>query len=332
MRTPPLTRTAGRMSLRAAGIATFAFLGLLALLISSAKATAALPTGWSSTIGTGTNVCAPGPGVDCSGVKHKWKFRHGGDLSQSDFSRAHLHGAKLHGANLQGANFSKAKLHRGKFHGADLTDAVFDGAKAKGAKFYGATLKNVSFRGANLKGANFVYPTVATSRVAPADWPADVCKEGGCSGLTLEGVDFTDADLAGADFSSAILDDVDFSGANLAGANFTDATLSAPIFDGASMSGATFKDAHLTDGYPSVRDTFANNVYFGGVEITDGFFTNASLLGASFRGARLTRVNFNGACAWNTMVPVGTSLTGAYRTQYAYSQRDPQADGSCPTS
>lgn len=331
----PLARVAGRMSLRAAGIATFAFLGLLALLISSAKATAGVPPGWSSTIGTGTNVCAPGPGADCSGVQHKWEFRHGGDLSQSDFSRAHLHGAKLHGANLQEANFSKAKLHRAKFHGADLTDAVFVGAKAKGAKFHGAVLKNVSFRGANLKGASFMPRANTQGRPRLATQSFDWCDNDDCTGRTFENVDFSYSDLRGVKFSGATFVNANFRGANLAGVDFDNASLQGAVFDEASMPGVNFHYAHLAGA--TFGTSYAAGADFTGAELMNTRFINASVVNSSFRGAVWTGASFLNACAWGTYTtwrPGGpvVRLPGAYLSESVYSQRDPQADGSCPTS
>ena len=61
----------------------------------------------------------------------------------------------------------------------------------------------------------------------------------------IDGINFIDANLAGADFSGFDLTNCNFANANLAGANFTGANLSNAIFNGAYIAGADFTNAYI---------------------------------------------------------------------------------------
>ena len=56
------------------------------------------------------NKCVVKAKTDCSGVKHKWNFKHHGNLEKVTLRHAKLHGADFRGANLTGANFTNAIL------------------------------------------------------------------------------------------------------------------------------------------------------------------------------------------------------------------------------
>lgn len=304
-----------------------------------------------SHIGMGAKTCVPAPGADCSNVKHRWKFEHHGDLTGVNFSKAHLHGAKLHDATLKKANFAKAKLHRAKFHRANLNGATFDGAGLKGAEFYGAKLTGTSFVNANLKGAGF--GSTPDSSMASRS-SVDDCKANpstACKYVTLNGADFSGANLAGANFAGALLVNVKFNGANLEGASFQGAEHRGSLFQKANLKGANF-DSGILANYTDFTGADLTNARITGVTILSSVpngdigspvFTGATLDGAlmswsylagsQFQNVHAHNVlmqssnivaswvdgsdwsgsNFSGTCAWsiNTDVSITMDLTGA---------------------
>ena len=60
--------------------------------------TPAVSAATGNAIGKGKNTCVPEPKADCTGVVHKWTFKHHGNLSGAKFMRAQIHGADLRGA------------------------------------------------------------------------------------------------------------------------------------------------------------------------------------------------------------------------------------------
>ena len=65
-------------------------------------------------------------------------------------------------------------------------------------------------------------------------------------GSDLRDVDFRGSDLTDADFLGAVLVDADFRGAVLVGANFRDAVLTRCRFTGSTLTDADLRDADLT--------------------------------------------------------------------------------------
>ena len=93
----------------------------------------------------------------------------------------------------------------------------------------------------------------------------------------LQGADFRDADLRGADFGHAQLNGADFRGADLRGARFTTAN-----FEGADLTGATIGDAHF-------QECSFERAQLAGLD-----FSLATLNGCFFPGANLDDVVLQG--------------------------------------
>ncbi|MDY6784941.1 MAG: pentapeptide repeat-containing protein [Cyanobacteriota bacterium] len=99
-------------------------------------------------------------------------------VTTQDFSGKDLQEAEFAQIKLKGANFSKANLHGAVFNGVDLS-----GANWQGADFTDGIAYLSRFKGANLKDAILVDAVLLRST-------------------------FDNAEIAGADFSYAVLDGV----------------------------------------------------------------------------------------------------------------------------
>ena len=163
--------------------------------------------------------------------------------------------ATLNGLQLQQASLKKACLQNASLEGASLTSSNLDEADLSGAILIGATLdnafmRNVSLSGADLSGASAANANFYTVSGGKAD----------ATDITAPGVDFTDAYLAGADFSGSTsnLQSTTWIGALLINADFSQADLSINTsggvntgvntkFKGAYLHGALFDQAILDD-------------------------------------------------------------------------------------
>lgn len=65
------------------------------------------------------------------------------------------------------------------------------------------------------------------------------------TGAELDKVNFENSDLTGANFTDAEVEQANFKNANLSGANFTNADLEEADLTGATIKGTTFKNAEL---------------------------------------------------------------------------------------
>lgn len=187
------------------------------------------------------------------------------DLSKLDFKRANLSGANLFGAKLVDADLSGADLAGAKLDLAWIMRANFTNADLSHASLLGLVTSfglEVSvaeapiFRGAKFAGAHII------ARLAQVD---------------LRGADFSGARM-GADMTnqSMGLMRVDFSGADLSGANFTNADLSRALLRFANLTGATLTHANLS------------GADFSGADLTGADLTGANATEADFGGAVLT--------------------------------------------
>jgi uncharacterized protein YjbI with pentapeptide repeats len=159
------------------------------------------------------------PGADMTGA----------DLRQADLSYSDLSGGVFKGARLQGdsefraAILSDAQLVNANFEGANLTSAQFPGAYVWGQQvsFAGATVLNVNFDGAYLVGVKFI------------DVGQRACRGSSFDGACLINAVFNGTDLRRGDngkptsFVRACLQGVDFTDALLEGADMTGAAVAA---------------------------------------------------------------------------------------------------------
>ncbi|GLQ87689.1 hypothetical protein GCM10007898_12560 [Dyella flagellata] len=164
----------------------------------------------------------------------------GADLQRADLSEAFLehaiftsavmHGVNLTGAQLSYATFESARLDTIQHATAGILRAELSYANLTNAKFSQAYLnKGGGADGANLSSAIF-HGNKAT-----------------VSNATLHGSIFSNAYLAGVDFSSAkAMDDINFAGACLLNCKFNNTSLQRAVFTGACLLGADFTEANLS--------------------------------------------------------------------------------------
>jgi uncharacterized protein YjbI with pentapeptide repeats len=186
-----------------------------------------------------------------------------------------LRETNLDHAVLTGAEFDCALLDRTKLRGANLTGARFRGAEIVDIALDGLALAGADFSGASLRGATRAkLEATGASQMAEQPSPEEVEKRlrahevwvrsGGRSGRRMELVGY---DLAGRDFSRALLAaarldrsifvEVRFRGAMLAaarlrGANLRGADFTAADLRGADLRGANLRDARLDEALTGV--------------------------------------------------------------------------------
>jgi len=119
----------------------------------------------------------------------KWD---GENLSDSNFENSTLFLVQFHGTTLQRCNFQGTDLSSGALNGADLTDSDLRFTTWTNASLQGAILRNADMSGVNfvecgLEGAKMVGTKLVNAR----------------GFQRINGVNFTGADLRGADLSKA---------------------------------------------------------------------------------------------------------------------------------
>ena len=98
--------------------------------------------------------------------------------------------------------------------------------------------------------------------------------------------------LAGRDFSFAVMPNVDFSNGYLAKVDFSNASLQHANFSGANLTGASFQGAALSN---NVGDNISETATFEGAHLKNVNLSNAQLSGVTF-----TSANFYGSAAANS--------------------------------
>ncbi|HKA52808.1 MAG TPA: pentapeptide repeat-containing protein, partial [Candidatus Binatia bacterium] len=188
------------------------------------------------------------------------------DFKGSDLTGINLSGADLTGAILAKTTLAQANLSHSKLYGAHLNHANLVGANLQGAfltfsadvnsaaDLTGAYLKNVNLAGADLTSAILddasFYGTLSTPAgktcVIDSDGFTDNCAS--ASGATLTNTSFQGTYLYGVDFGGgAKIEGTDFYqavviGANFSGAQFTPVQGHDADFSKAFIQGTTFPD------------------------------------------------------------------------------------------
>ena len=247
----------------------------------------------------------------------------GENLSGYDFEGADLRGFKFNstqfdGANLVAANISEADFTSADFASADLSHAVavnvnmdhatlgqadlegvrFTGGRVRWADFRGANLKGVQFDGVLLEGANFAGQTLTNFNFRAA---------GG-----LNSVDFTGANLAGADLSRNTAWATKFDNANLAGADLSRNGAWAAKFDNANLTGANFEGGafHAV----SMKNRDLRGVFLRGIAIYQSDWSGVNLAGNDLSFSVLGRAIFMADANFE-----GANLEGSvFPTNYGY--------------
>jgi uncharacterized protein YjbI with pentapeptide repeats len=117
----------------------------------------------------------------------------GGQLAEVDFRNMDLGDAHFENSNLTGADFTGASLSGTHFDSADLSNSKLDSVKLIGAHFRNSRLHRATLTKSDLRGADF-----AKADFSGADLRSSEVSEA-CFGKSV----FTDAEIAGIDFTSA---------------------------------------------------------------------------------------------------------------------------------
>ena len=148
-----------------------------------------------------------------------------GGLAGADLRKIDLHNADFAEQNLTGANLTDAIINSADFSDANLTGAILENVTAVGLYCYGAT-----FDTANLRGGDFYWMNAFEASFRHVDANA-----ANFAGAGLENADFTNAVLVNAYFGRDNLN----GSTSLQGADFTDANLSGANFEGAECDDST---------------------------------------------------------------------------------------------
>lgn len=273
------------------------------------------------------------------GIALDYGLFEGANFGGTDFSGAHLVGGNFTGSRLDGANFKGANLEGAALTSANLGKTDFTEANLTNADLSGAYLLDANFAGANLSGATLP-PQLDGARWFGARYSANTRWSGSPipagafgPGASLEGLDFTSANLESVDLSGAHAARANFTEAKLAGArleradlqgaqarraDFSAADLSkanAQTFngEGADFSGATiealFASRSLLSG-ANLSKTTGTSPDFSKAVLADANLEGAVWKRADLRGAIFTRAKLAGA-KLNESLLLGSDLSGA---------------------
>lgn len=290
------------------------------------------------------------PTVDCSKVPAGHDFRGGGTLLTPNLARQNLRGANFSGVTLVGAAFICADFTNATFQAqlGQVSQTDFSFANLSGAKFTRATFDAPTyFTYATLTSADFSHTDISTTNAIFGDEPLvfdaaatprltfanatmscefiDQWRDLDLSGAVLGGCI---AQLAGRNFSGAVMAGVDLTGARLDGAQLTGADLSGAVLDRASLQCGPASDgsgARCVDLYNArMLGTSLNNANLSGASLYGAFLSNSdggnaasmiqahlknvNLSAAQLSGVDFTRANFYGNTSANTAA--GCTTTG----------------------
>lgn len=220
----------------------------------------------------------PMPPLRAQRTRRKLEARLQGNRDCRDMN---LTGADLSGMDLSDVNFQRtilsgAKLNDARLDGSDLTDAVL-----ASADLTRASMRGVNLTRANLGRAHCVQTDFAKSQITEAIWDHAHCEN--CSFLdsTWQLGRLHLARLQGCDLSRAVFKQWAAISATLEGCRFREARLDQCVFMQGALADADFAQADL------VRVSFMDVEFSGRFSLED-----ATLDGCAFAG----RVELAGAC------------------------------------
>ena len=203
----------------------------------------------------------------------------------------------------------------GSGQGVTITAENFDDVDLSGFNFYQVQFNGCSFRQATLSRTNFSVTDNCDFTGAGGGERVDVGQSrhsifrdarfpGAVLTRSLEGGDFTGADLRGTNFHnygawssagrvSSAQGGLIFRKANLSGARFNTMNLEGPDFEGADLSKATFTGCKTRDAV--FRKAILREADLLGSRFPGADFSGADLRGATLINADLTDAKFDGA-------------------------------------
>ena len=230
-----------------------------------------------------------------------------GTFDGSDFSEAVLStyfasgdwfvlSASFENSSLVGANFSKAQL----------TTIIF--LTSTGKKWFEES--SVNFTGADLTGANFSDAHLVSSK-KESDYYTKGTGVIFSESTKLKSVNFTNATLGDNIFG------LNLSEFDLSGCNFTNAALNRVSFTDSVITNVNFSNArNLTTDQLSATKNYKNKnlsgIKFNGLDLTDWNLSGQNLQNTSFNAANLTGVNARYADLRGADL---TGITGSLKTQ-----------------
>lgn len=247
-------------------------------------------------VGTGARTCMPGPGVNCAGVRHRWRFEHHGDLRRASFRGADLRGADLRDADLRHADLRGANLRHADLRGARLAHADFSPMRTRGAR--GARAHGLPPAG----GLNLLGPACTPNCMLVDLSGADL------SNTLLYKTSFVGANLTGANLSGSVVQLVDMASAQLRGVSMRGATVSYVRISSqefpADLTGADISNAqvsYVSLAYSDMTNADVSNSAFSFVDLQYANVANLSWAGLTCTSVQLYMTandpfNFSGAC------------------------------------
>jgi uncharacterized protein YjbI with pentapeptide repeats len=228
------------------------------------------------------------------------------DLTQGNFKGSNLKGVDLRhailiGANLSNNNLSLAILRNANLSGADLRGTNLTEADLRGTNLTEADLRGTNLTEADLSGANFKGADLSGVNLTKADLKNSYLARANLSNVSLDGVDFRNTDLTGANLNGVDLSNKDLTGANLSGVDLSNKDLTGTILthsnlseanlDGVDLRYTDLTGANLSGVDFSYKDLTGANL--SGVDLSNKDFTGTSLLHANLAGANLDGVDLS---------------------------------------
>jgi uncharacterized protein YjbI with pentapeptide repeats len=223
-------------------------------------------------------------GMDVSGINLRGVELTNVDLSGANLKGANLERAKLIDVELTGTNLSSADLTRAKLQKANLVQTNFSDAKLEDADLTGAIIdKTTKFEGATLTGIN-----LSEAQLTGFDFSSASLERSRFNKAALQGVNFSNANLASASLINTKLKDVVFTEANLKGVDFSGAEMQSVDLSKLDLSGAKFTNANVAHSNLSGANLFE-------ATIKDSNFSHTSLATADMGKVIIDGTNFDGA-------------------------------------
>ncbi len=217
-------------------------------------------------------------------------------LRSADLTSADLGGAALDDADFAGATLVGTRFDMARFRNTDLSNVVLCDSGAEDpspADFSGATFEDGLFPGQRTSFASVDFRCPSQSDLEVDDPPLDT----DFFGLTLAGLDLTEATLSGKDLTGQDLSDALLVEADLSGTSFGDAILKGTDLTGATLHGADLSLAQLV--VTEMQDVFVTrlddaSLCSSGDTPSCAVLPSASAAPDFFEETRLRRWDFQG--------------------------------------
>jgi uncharacterized protein YjbI with pentapeptide repeats len=214
------------------------------------------------------------------------------DLSHAYLVEAQWPGIDLGGARLSGAQFTSANLENACLDEALVSKASFSGAVLRGASLARLNALDAGFTKADLSLVRAPHAHFR-SDLAGADFTGALLTDACFTGGNVAGARFLRANLSGARFVHADITDADFSHANLQGSSLHGLDLRLANFAGAAFKQAGMRECNLEGMELSGADF--EGAMLSLALLTGSIMREARFRGADLRGAGLADVDWEGA-------------------------------------